>query len=376
MIITKPDYYDEFKCVADKCKDTCCAGWQIVIDDDSLAKYENILGKYSKNIMESIDFDEHCFKQDKNKRCAHLNENNLCDLYINMSEEYLCDTCKNYPRHIEEFENIREYNLSISCPEVARIILSKESKVTYCATENDEYEEFEDFDVFLHSYLEDARSIITDILQDREYPIGARLQCVLVFAKKMQFFINEGEMFSIPEIFEEMNDKSKRAKMLKDAQNKIECFCDDERFSYEFSKSVFSRLYELERLYDDWEDMLDKTWETLYDQKLSGYNKIRISFDKNFKFDKNILFEQYLIYFIHTYFCGAVYDAMVLSKVEMAAAGAYAIHEMIMAKWFENEDIDMEAIERTVYRFSRELEHSDTNLLLFEDIVMDIFTID
>ena len=39
MEITRPDYYKEFSCIAGACPDTCCAGWQIVIDDKSLKKY-------------------------------------------------------------------------------------------------------------------------------------------------------------------------------------------------------------------------------------------------------------------------------------------------------------------------------------------------
>ena len=41
MLYTIPDYYHEFSCVAGKCEDTCCAGWQIVADEASLEKYKN-----------------------------------------------------------------------------------------------------------------------------------------------------------------------------------------------------------------------------------------------------------------------------------------------------------------------------------------------
>ena len=27
-----PDYYKDFQCIADKCKDSCCIGWEIMID--------------------------------------------------------------------------------------------------------------------------------------------------------------------------------------------------------------------------------------------------------------------------------------------------------------------------------------------------------
>ena len=42
MRYTKPHFYDTFECLADRCPDTCCAGWQIVIDEDSLDKYEQV----------------------------------------------------------------------------------------------------------------------------------------------------------------------------------------------------------------------------------------------------------------------------------------------------------------------------------------------
>ena len=46
MIYTYPDYYKRFNCIADKCPDTCCGKWQIVIDDDSLEKYQEYDGEY------------------------------------------------------------------------------------------------------------------------------------------------------------------------------------------------------------------------------------------------------------------------------------------------------------------------------------------
>ena len=58
---TYPDYYDDFKCIADKCPKTCCAGWQIEIDEDSIEKYR-------RKKIETVDFKHECFFQDKEKR--------------------------------------------------------------------------------------------------------------------------------------------------------------------------------------------------------------------------------------------------------------------------------------------------------------------
>ena len=49
MRYLKPHYYDKFVCTAADCPDTCCAGWQIMIDEDSLDRknresLENVCG--------------------------------------------------------------------------------------------------------------------------------------------------------------------------------------------------------------------------------------------------------------------------------------------------------------------------------------------
>ena len=157
MLYTVPDYYKEFRCTADKCPDTCCAGWQIVIDKQSLELYKKLRGKFRWRILRSVDWTKSVFRQDEKKRCAFLNEDNLCDLYTACGEKSLCKTCKQYPRHIEEFEGVREITLSISCPEVARILMERKTPVTFRSYEKEGEEEYEDFDPFLFSILEDAR---------------------------------------------------------------------------------------------------------------------------------------------------------------------------------------------------------------------------
>jgi hypothetical protein len=127
MIHRFPNYYNEFSCIADKCEATCCAGWQIVVDEESLKKYKKVTGAFKQRIKDGVDFKEGVFYQNPGKRCAFLNEQNLCDMYTALGEEAFCETCRRYPRHIEEFENVREFTLSASCPEAARLILTAPS---------------------------------------------------------------------------------------------------------------------------------------------------------------------------------------------------------------------------------------------------------
>ena len=48
MRYIKPNYYEKFKCIAGNCPDTCCAGWNIDIDDESLDKYESVPGEFGE----------------------------------------------------------------------------------------------------------------------------------------------------------------------------------------------------------------------------------------------------------------------------------------------------------------------------------------
>lgn len=34
------EFYKDFKCIADKCPDSCCKEWDVVVDDDSYIKYK------------------------------------------------------------------------------------------------------------------------------------------------------------------------------------------------------------------------------------------------------------------------------------------------------------------------------------------------
>ena len=118
-----------------------------------------------------IDWKEKCFRR-YNGRCAFLNEEGLCDLYLEGGQSRaFCRTCRMYPRHEEEFEGLREISLSLSCPEAARMILNLEEPVRFLHGENPRRREtYRDFDYLLFTKLMDARAVIFRILQNREQP--------------------------------------------------------------------------------------------------------------------------------------------------------------------------------------------------------------
>ena len=50
MKYLKPYFYDKFICTAGDCPDTCCAGWQIMIDEESLERYGREAGEFGRPV--------------------------------------------------------------------------------------------------------------------------------------------------------------------------------------------------------------------------------------------------------------------------------------------------------------------------------------
>ncbi len=126
-----PDYYKKFRCIADRCRHSCCTGWQICIDDKTFEKYINCRDLFSQKLKENIDVREQCFVLDKNQRCPFLNDNNLCDIIINKDESWLCDICAEHPRFRNYIGDTEQIGLGLSCEEAARIILNKKDKTVF-----------------------------------------------------------------------------------------------------------------------------------------------------------------------------------------------------------------------------------------------------
>lgn len=362
MYYRKPHYYDKFSCTAEQCPDTCCAGWQIVIDENSLEKYSNVSGDFGIRLLNSINWREGIFEQYE-KRCSFLNAENLCDIYKELGADALCDTCRLYPRHIEEFENLREFSLSLSCPVAAKMILQCQEPVRFLEEEDEKEEceeDFEDFDFLLFDCLLEVREKLFSIVQNRTIPIEKRMYCVLKIAKNLQTALDEGELF----------ERDFMAEIELCLQEKAEDFSGN---LYEIVQAFRKDLLRLEVLREEWKtnlkaaDNLFQKGETWYVEKRDRYKaEIKNTIGQE---QWDIYKEQLLMFFLYTYFCGAVYDDMIYSKGVLSVISVFWIEEITFWSWAADEgQIEEKNLLETAYRYAREIEHSDENLNLLEEI--------
>ena len=141
MNIYVPEYYPAFRCVASACRHTCCAGWEIDIDDESLARYELLPGPFGDRVRRCVSRgDTPHFILTEDERCPLLNGDNLCELILHEGEGALCQICADHPRFRNYFSYRVEMGLGLVCEEAARLILSWPRPLRLIRLEGDEAE--------------------------------------------------------------------------------------------------------------------------------------------------------------------------------------------------------------------------------------------
>ena len=123
MKIYVPDYYPRFRCIADRCRHSCCIGWEIDIDPETMAQYRKTAGQTGLKLRRSIAlFPDPHFILTAGERCPFLTDRNLCELI--QQEIPLCQICTDHPRFRNYWSDRVEMGLGLACEEAARIILT------------------------------------------------------------------------------------------------------------------------------------------------------------------------------------------------------------------------------------------------------------
>lgn len=346
------DKYTEFACIADKCPATCCSGWLIEIDEPSLDMYDNFPESDRDYIRDSIDFDESVFKQQDNGDCAFLMSDGLCYIQKNHGEECLCTTCDMYPRHIEEFLGVREYSLSVSCPAVAEKFLADTDKLEWNSVDDEVEDEPFDFDSELYDELVKCRQVICDVLSDRETPIDSRAEYVISYARAVQCAIDEGNIEGLSQTLpEECDGLFAACRMFTDVEKMFDVFFSLEVLNEEFAKFMHEALATLKGAgVNGVECLMDETWGAGIDYKIA--------------------MERICIYFIFTYFCGSIYDEYYYAVALGAVYNTFMIALLFRAKSIMlGRELTITESAEILYRYSRELENSNENLIALEQML-------
>ena len=378
MKIRVPDYFNEFNCIASECEDTCCAGWGIVIDEETFKHYESVEGEFGDRLRREIvsEDGENIFVL-KGDNCPFLTENKMCDIYNNLGEDSLCYTCRQYPRFTEEFGNLREVGLSLSCPEAARIILRNSEKVSFELTENEEeVTRYNDINAMLYINLMQCRNIIYNILQNRNIDLKYRATIILKFTDEIQNKIDENNIQAIKTIIEKYLDK----KVIEEIIDEVKKYEGNESGKYNNIHECFKVFKDLKHINPNdplcLDDALRYFWQSDEDEEVYFNNHREFN---NYFQGNTYKFEQILVYFIYRYFMKAVFDYDVIAKVKTAIISYLMIKELCVVRWIENgskfAEEDLVDISHT---YSKDVEHLEENIETLAEVfeTNNVFTVE
>ena len=131
MDIEYPSYYEMFHCIASRCKDSCCRGWCIDVDEESRNQFLHLKGRIGDKVQSKLREEEgnFYFPLEKNGDCPFLLPNGLCEIIVSAGEGALCTVCASYPRIKQIYGNYAIYDLNASCEEAFRHILAWDGEI-------------------------------------------------------------------------------------------------------------------------------------------------------------------------------------------------------------------------------------------------------
>ena len=304
MFVTKPNRDKDFRCLASNCPDTCCAGWEIVVDEDSAARFlamEGELGERMRAALITVD-GETQLRRREDGRCVLLNEDHLCDLYAACGEGSLCRTCHLHPRFVAEYGARREVMPGLSCPAWIGIYLLDEEKVTFLTEETDEPIGYTDIDAALFFKFHRARTAALEMVQNRSLSIEERLRRLLALGCEL------------------------------DGEGEGDCPQKDVLPAYR------KKLAALEILTPQWRDLLRQKGGAPYPED-----------------ELSPLLEKVLVYDVFRFFLRGVYDGRTLPWVK------YAVFHVLILRDLSRHCASKTELCEVVRLYSKEIEHNAEN---------------
>ena len=185
MLISKPSYFDHFRCIASACPDSCCKEWDVQVDAIAAEYYRSLSGPLGDRLREVLkDVNDETVMEITDGRCPMWRQDGLCRIQAELGEEALCKTCREFPRLTHDYGDFIEKGLEMSCPEAARIILSAVPRPAVLEETPDTPEAEYDEDAM--AVLKQTRSTALSLISDTAYSVPMMLALLLIYGYQAQ----------------------------------------------------------------------------------------------------------------------------------------------------------------------------------------------
>lgn len=130
--IRRSPFLGKFACLGDACEDTCCKGWSMQVDVNTIARYTT----QKPELLDAIVDDgsgSFVMKRDAGTDICVKLEGGLCGIHARSGSDFLGDACHFYPRVTRNLGDATHMTATLSCPEIVRLALAE----THDALEED-----------------------------------------------------------------------------------------------------------------------------------------------------------------------------------------------------------------------------------------------
>lgn len=363
MDIRYPDYYGKFKCIAGECPDTCCAGLEISVDRESEVYYRRMQQKYAKsNDIGKKRFAEklkrhiqHGYIVGKGNTCPFLDHKGLCEIYKELGPSALCRTCSRHPRHLEDYGNLHEVVLLLSCPEAARLILWENEGGYHMKRVPERRGNVDGINSELLSLLLEVRSRVWKIGYNGEYSLDKRMALILAMCHDIQGCLNQDDLSNVREIL----NRRGTVRMTGERNARLLLMTD-----------FMEHLAETDTISRPFMEQLELCRNLLYhsDDSRDRYEKDRNEFlESNPGIERE--WENLFGYFVYSFFLGSLYDGDILGKIKLAILCTIAIEDLDLASWRQLGAIDHDLQLIICQGLARQIENSDENRESLEKVM-------
>ncbi|WNG45092.1 hypothetical protein F0U60_13995 [Archangium minus] len=187
-------YMTRFRCIAERCEDTCCSGLKVPVSESHWHRMQATvapLPEEAERLRQCISLNpggpstEHAFIQMRpDGHCPLLDTERLCSLQRRHGDTLLPDICATFPRVVTRWGERVEVSGSMACPEVARLCLLEEdalepeplpaSSAHVPRPETTRHLPVDPEDAYTF-HAETVRAAMLRLLHRREYPLASRL---------------------------------------------------------------------------------------------------------------------------------------------------------------------------------------------------------
>ena len=206
MLITKPDYFNRFQCIADSCPDSCCKEWDVQVDEIAAAYYRSLSGDLGNRLREVLHTENgETVMTIIDGRCPMWRADGLCRIQAELGEAALCKTCREFPRLTHDYGDFVELQLELSCPEAAKYILNPGKPVTVTEAADDGNAEYDEEAMAL---LKVTRERALELLFDDSRSVPETLALMLLFGYQAQSQLDgeESQDFAADSALESVQD--------------------------------------------------------------------------------------------------------------------------------------------------------------------------